>query len=227
MLIESITVSAWAANCYVVGTEDSSDCVLIDPGITGQPAIEALLARLGRVPVAVVGTHGHLDHVGDAAKVADRFDVPVYLHPADFEMLTNPAAGLGEAMVPALRRMLGSEFLPAPSQVLELVAGESLELAGCRLDVRSAPGHTQGSVLLIEPDAGSVYTGDVLFAGAVGRVDLPGGSGATMFDTLTEVVANLDPSLSVYPGHGVATTVGHELATNPYLRDPAVLLGAS
>lgn len=224
MLIDSISVSAWAANCYVVGTNDSSDCVLIDPGITGQPAVEALLTRLERVPVAVIGTHGHLDHVGDAAKIADRFDIPVYLHAADFEMLTNPAAGLGEAMVPALRRMLGSEFLPAPNQVLELVAGESLDLAGCRFDVLAAPGHTRGSVLLVEPEASSVYTGDVLFAGAVGRVDLPGGSGATMFETLTAVVSALDPVLAAYPGHGIATTIGHELATNPYLRSPEVLL---
>lgn len=223
MLTESVTVSAWAANCYIVGAADSSECVVIDPGISGQPAIEQRLRELGRTPVAVIGTHGHLDHIGDAAKVAERFDVGVYLHPADFEMLTNPAAGLGEAVIPALRRMLGSEFLPAPAQVLELIPGERLEVAGCQFDISYAPGHTLGSVLLTEARAKQVFTGDVLFAGAVGRVDLPGGSASQMVQTLTEVIASLDPDLTALPGHGPATTVAHELATNPYLLSPQLL----
>lgn len=220
MFIAPIIVSPWAANCYLVGLDSGPECVVIDPGISGAPAIEKALADHGRTPVAIIGTHGHLDHVGDAATLATRFGVPVYLHPADRPMLTRPAEGLGAAAVPLIISLLGSEELPEPPDVIDLVDAVPLTLAGVTFVPAHAPGHTAGSTLLRVADADVVFTGDVLFAGAIGRMDLPGGSPSAMKNTIRCVLPEIPVSATLYPGHGAATTMADERATNPYLQPP-------
>lgn len=218
MFIASVTVSPWAANCYLAGPDEGQECVVIDPGITGLQAIIAELERHQRQPVAIIGTHGHLDHVGDAASLAKRYRIPVYLHPLDQGMLTHPAEGLGPAAIPLLIQLLGSQTLPAPEVVRPLVEGEDLTLAGITFSCIHAPGHTKGSTLLSCAGENVVFSGDVLFAGAIGRMDLPGGSISEMHNTIFEVLPKLPNESSIYPGHGPATTLAQEWATNPYLQ---------
>lgn len=218
MFIASVTVSPWAANCYLAGADGSPECVIIDPGITGAAAIAEAVESSGRTPVAIIGTHGHLDHVGDAAVLAERYRVPVYLHPADQHLLTHPADGLGPAAIPLLMQLLGTATLPRPHTVGDLTEGETLSLAGLGLLPLSAPGHTAGSTLLECVAENVIFTGDVVFAGSVGRVDLPGGSAAAMKHTIETVLPTLPRSATLYPGHGGVTTLAQEWSTNPYLQ---------
>ena len=181
--------------------------------------LRRLLADDGLKPVAVVLTHGHLDHTFSVLPVCDGYDVPAYLHPADRGMLADPVRWHGPALAP----LIGQVTLPDPADVLPLDDGLTLSLAGVELTVRHAPGHTQGSVVFSfdTGEAPALLAGDVLFAGSVGRVDLPGGSWEAMLASLRDVVLPLEDATVVLPGHGPATTIGRERATNPYLAQAA------
>lgn len=209
----------WEANCYLAGAAHSDECVLVDVGMDTSAAAERMIAESGRTLVAVLSSHGHLDHVADAQRVADAHDVPVWIHPADRHLLTDPVAGLGPQMGGLVEALYGSATLPEPVQVREWSDGDRLDLAGLSWGVTHAPGHTPGSVLLRATDGASsyVFSGDVLFAGSIGRTDLPGGSMREMAASLRDVVLTLPYDLAVLPGHGAATTIGREAATNPYL----------
>jgi glyoxylase-like metal-dependent hydrolase (beta-lactamase superfamily II) len=178
-----------------------------------------MLADNGLAPVAVVLTHGHLDHTFSVLPVCEGYDIPAYLHPADAGMLSDPMRWHGPALAPLLRQVA----LPDPADVKTLEDGATLSLAGVELTVRHAPGHTQGSVMFAVElaDSPGLLAGDVLFAGSVGRVDLPGGSWDAMLASLRDVVLPLDDDTVVLPGHGPATTIGRERATNPYLAEAA------
>jgi hydroxyacylglutathione hydrolase len=210
----------WEANCYLVGAADSDECVLVDVGMDASSAAEKLLAESGRTLVAVLASHGHLDHVADAQAVADAHHVPVWIHPADRPLLSDPVAGLGPQLAPLVEALYGSTSRPEPVQVREWTDGAHEDLAGLSWTVIHAPGHTPGSVLLQAVDGrdAQLFTGDVLFAGSIGRTDLPGGSMEEMMATLRDVVRPLPYDLAVLPGHGPATTIGRECATNPYIR---------
>ena len=219
MLIRSFPAGAFGTNCYAVATGPGAECVVVDPGMDAVEPLAALLADEGLKPVAVVLTHGHLDHTFSVLPVCDGYGIPAYLHPADSGMLADPARWHG----PQLGPLITGVRLPDPADVLPLADGATISLAGVDLTVRHAPGHTQGSVVfgLDLDDAPGLLAGDVLFAGSVGRVDLPGGSWASMLGSLRDVVLPLDDETVVLPGHGPATTIGRERATNPYLAEAA------
>jgi hydroxyacylglutathione hydrolase len=228
VLIRSFPAGAFGTNCYAVAAAAGStgrrqECVVVDPGMEAVEPLRQLLADNGLVPVAVVLTHGHLDHTFSVLPVCDGYDIPAYLHPADSGMLSDPMRWHGPALAP----LVGQVTLPDPADVLPLDDGVTLSLAGVDLTVRHAPGHTQGSVVF-SFDAGespALLAGDVLFAGSVGRVDLPGGSWADMLTSLRDVVLPLEDATVVLPGHGPATTIGRERATNPYLAEAAAGAG--
>ena len=224
MLIRSFPAGAFGTNCYAIATEAGSsalrrECVVVDLGMDAVEPLAAMLADNGLAPVAVVLTHGHLDHTFSVLPVCQGYDIPAYLHPNDSGMLSDPARWHGPALAP----LIGQVELPEPSEVLPLDDGAVLELAGVRLTVRHAPGHTEGSVMFSVDlaDSPGLLAGDVLFAGSVGRVDLPGGSWDAMLGSLRDVVLPLDDDTVVLPGHGLATTIGRERATNPYLAEAA------
>jgi glyoxylase-like metal-dependent hydrolase (beta-lactamase superfamily II) len=187
------------------------------------------------VPRAVLATHGHADHIWDAAELCARYDVPLRLHAADAYRLADPFGSLGVTGAPGVSGALAhaladlglhAEDYRSPGVVEPFDGASGTIMAGdVVLRTLHAPGHTEGSTLYLVDDAGAagagasgvVLAGDVLFAGSIGRTDLPGGDPAVMQATLRDVVATLDPSLAVVPGHGPATSVGHELATNPFL----------
>ncbi|WP_347876317.1 MBL fold metallo-hydrolase [Cellulosimicrobium cellulans] len=236
--VRVVVAPVFGTNCTVLSAP-GGDCVVVDAGAGVADAVVALVESVGLVPRAVLATHGHVDHTWDAAALADRFDVPVVLHAADAYRLADPFGSLEHAPPGRDQRArslvsgpLGAALADAgarpedyrePTRVetLDVAAGEELALRWGDLALRAvgAPGHTEGSTLYLvgEPGTGVVLSGDVLFAGSVGRTDLPGGDGTTMARTLRDVVGRLDPAWDVLPGHGPATTVARELATNPFL----------
>ena len=223
MLIRSFPAGAFGTNCYAVAAGPRRECVVVDPGMDAIEPLARMLADDGLQPVAVVLTHGHLDHTFSVLPVCDGYDIPAYLHPDDSGMLADPARWHGPQLAP----LITGVRLPDPADVLPLADGAVLDLAGVQLTVRHAPGHTQGSVVfsLDLDDAPGLLAGDVLFAGSVGRVDLPGGSWDAMLHSLRDVVLPLDDATVVLPGHGPATTIGRERATNPYLAEAAGAAG--
>lgn len=218
VLVSRIIVSPWEANSYLVsGSGEAGECVVVDPGILGAGSIVAEIDRLNLTPVALLATHGHLDHIGDAHLLASEYDIPLYCAAADQSMLTKPSEGLGLAMVPLIHQFLGRDVLPAIADVRDYEG--ALEMAGLRITPIAAPGHSRGSTLLHISDGAEelLFSGDVLFKGSIGRTDLPGGSMAEMQASLADMVKRFDPGLSVLPGHGQATTMAAGIATNPYL----------
>jgi glyoxylase-like metal-dependent hydrolase (beta-lactamase superfamily II) len=173
-------------------------------------------------PVAVLVTHGHIDHMWSVAPVAGSYDATAWIHPSDRHLLTDPLAGMSPE---STQLLLGGDYRWAePDDVRELTDGQQLELAGLRFVVDHAPGHTPGSVTFRAPYAHHgvsqvMFSGDLLFAGSIGRTDLPGGDHPTMLRSLTEKVLPLADDVVVLPGHGEHTSIGRERATNPFLRE--------
>ena len=218
MLIAGFPSDATATNCWVVSPGDGEQCVVIDPGIGVRGQLDEVIAEHRLHPVAVLLTHGHIDHTFSVVPVCQARDVPAYIHPADRGQLADPWSGLG---MPAGTPLFGTLTFAEPDDVKELGDGEKVSLAGLDFAVRHAPGHSAGSVvfgLSGADDEPLLFSGDVLFAGSIGRVDLPGGSMADMQTSLREVIWPMDDATAVHPGHGPATTIARERATNPYLQ---------
>ncbi|GAB4081521.1 MBL fold metallo-hydrolase [Modestobacter muralis] len=219
MLIRSFPAGAFGTNCYAIAPGPGTECVVVDPGMDAVEPLVRMLDEDGLKPVAVVLTHGHLDHTFSVLPVCSGYDIPAYLHPADNGMLSDPVRWHGPQLAP----LITGVALPDPDEVRPLDDGAVLSLAGVELTVRHAPGHTRGSVVfsLDLGETPGLLAGDVLFAGSVGRVDMPGGSWTDMVGSLRDVVLPLDDATVVLPGHGPATTIGRERATNPYLAQAA------
>jgi hydroxyacylglutathione hydrolase len=159
----------------------------------------------------VLLTHGHLDHIWTVTPLAGAHGIPAWIHPHDRHLLSDPLAGVG----PELRAMLPGLSLAEPDDVRELADGQVVELAGVRLAVDHTPGHTRGHVTFRTDEV--LFAGDLVFAGSIGRTDLPGGSMAEMTASLAGRFLTLPDELEVLPGHGPRTTVGRERASNPFL----------
>ncbi|GAA4686178.1 MBL fold metallo-hydrolase [Phytohabitans rumicis] len=216
MLVKGFPANAFGTNCYVVATGPGEQCVVVDPGIGVIDRLDALIAEHRLHPVAVLLTHGHLDHTFSVTPVCGARGVTAYIHPDDRELLADPTKAINSIDPKVL---LGGLEWSEPDDVAPLIDGATIGLAGLEITVDHAPGHTRGSVLLRVPgdEAPLCLSGDVLFAGSIGRVDLPGGSMAEMVVSLRDKVLTLDDETVVLPGHGPATTIGRERATNPYL----------
>lgn len=222
VLIAGFPAGPWATNCYVVATGPGSECLVIDPGKDAMPGVDEVVREHRLQPVAVLVTHGHLDHMWSVTPVCEARDVPAFIHPADRHLLTDPLAGMSGDTRVMFDQMTGGRLQFAePGDVRTLVDGQPIELAGLQIGVRHAPGHTPGStVFLTDPDGDIppiMYSGDLLFAGSIGRTDLPGGDTGQMMRSLVDVVLPQPPEMVVLPGHGPQTSIGQELATNPFL----------
>lgn len=216
VLVVGFPVGQLQANCYVLALDEGGPCVVVDPG---QDAVEAVNGKLREHRLTLAGvllTHGHFDHVFSGAELCRAHDVPVWLHPADRHMLADPGAALG----PQGRQLFDGVAVSEPPDVRELTDGAELELAGIRFEVGHSPGHTGGSVLFgagTEEGGRLLLSGDTLFAGAIGRTDLPGGDHERMLETLRTRILPLQDETVVLPGHGPTTTIGRERAGNPFL----------
>ncbi|HUR51366.1 MAG TPA: MBL fold metallo-hydrolase [Mycobacteriales bacterium] len=216
MFVRGFPAAAFGTNCWVVAPAEGEQCVVLDPGIGVEAELDELLRTHRLQPVAVVLTHGHLDHTFSVTPVCGAKDVPAFIHPADRELLADPVKGLSVES----REMFGGRLQwTEPSDVQLLDPSVPLSLAGLEITVDFAPGHTPGSVVL--ETEGTLFSGDVLFAGSIGRTDLPGGSWEQMQESLARVILPRDDELVVHCGHGPSTTIGRERATNPFLQDLA------
>ena len=215
MLVTGFPAGAFAANCYIVAPAPGEECVIIDPGQDAERGIEELLARYRLKPVAVLLTHGHIDHVWSVGPVCGAKGIPAWIHPADRGLLADPASGLA---LNVGQELFGGVTFTEPDDVRELTDGAALELAAMELTVGHVPGHTPGSVTFRggADDLDALFSGDLLFAGSIGRTDLPGGDHATMLKSLARTLTLPDEAV-VLPGHGPQTTVGAERRTNPFL----------
>jgi glyoxylase-like metal-dependent hydrolase (beta-lactamase superfamily II) len=223
VLIAGFPAGPWGTNCYVVATAPGSECVVIDPGMESTEGVARVVEEHRLKPVSVLVTHGHVDHMFCVAPVAGAYDATAWVHPRDRHLLTDPLAGMSPETA---RMMLGGDYTwEEPDDVRELGDLQELELAGLRFVVDHTPGHTEGSVTFRSPypDVDEVsevmFSGDLLFAGSIGRTDLPGGDHPTMLRSLATKVLPLADDVVVLPGHGEQTTIGRERATNPFLLD--------
>jgi hydroxyacylglutathione hydrolase len=223
LLIAGFPAGSFGTNCYVIAPAAGERCVVLDPGQDAVDGVAEILREHRLRPAAVVLTHGHIDHMWSVVPVCGSYDVPAFIHPADRFMLADPLRGVS----PQLAAMVGDETFTEPDEVRELADGGALGLAGVLgfdLVVDHAPGHTKGSVTFTLPrldDAGDpdvMFSGDLLFAGSIGRSDLPGGDPAELDVSLARVVLPRPDDTVVLPGHGGRTTIGRERASNPYLR---------
>ena len=212
---------AFAANCYLVASAPGEECVIIDPGQDAERGIEELLDRYRLKPIAVLLTHGHVDHMWSVAPVCGAKGIPAYIHPDDRDMLADPAKGMS---LMAKQQFLGGMTFSEPDDVKPLEDGTVVSLAGLDFTIGHTPGHTPGSVTFRSiaetpggaDDLDALFTGDLLFAGSIGRTDLPGGDHATILESLARTLTLPDATV-VLPGHGPTTTIGDERKTNPFL----------
>lgn len=208
MKVVPIPNGVFAENCYLIVDEQAKQCAVVDPG----EEAGLILHKIKETGTSLVGiwlTHAHLDHVVGVARVAEETGggVPVWLHPGDrplYDAVPQQAGAFGLVPPPDL---------PAPNR--DMVHGEQLTVGQLRFEIRHAPGHSPGSVCLI--GHGVAFSGDVLFAGSIGRTDLPGGDFETLIASIERELLSLPDDTIVYSGHGPETTIGRERRTNPFL----------
>jgi glyoxylase-like metal-dependent hydrolase (beta-lactamase superfamily II) len=217
VLVIGFPTGALQANCYLLAAEKGGPCVVVDPGQDAVEPIAEALREHRLSPVAALLTHGHFDHSFSVAPICDGNDVPAWIHPDDEAMLSDPMLGLSAES----RAFFGGRLeMRAPREVRSLTDGAELDLAGLTMTVDHTPGHTGGSVMFragTEEGGRLVLSGDTLFAGSIGRTDLPGGDHRDMLASLRDKVLTLHDDTVVLPGHGPTTTIGRERASNPFL----------
>lgn len=203
-------VGPLACNCYVVGDEATRHAIVIDPGGDADD-LAAVIAEQRLVVTAIVATHAHFDHILAAERLRALTGAPFLLHDADRPLL--------DWMQESGRLFLGVELPAAPEVDTPAAEGDRVAAGSLELEIVHTPGHSPGSISLIAPDA--VFSGDTLFAGSIGRTDLPGGDTQALLNAVRSKLFALDESLVVYPGHGPVTTLGDERAHNPFVGDDA------
>ncbi|HWR48657.1 MAG TPA: MBL fold metallo-hydrolase [Pseudonocardiaceae bacterium] len=225
MLVAGFPAGSFQANCFVLAPEAGGPCVVVDPGEGSEQPLDELLRQHRLDPVAVLLTHGHFDHIFAVTPVCDGNDIPAWIHPEDRALLSDPLRALSADAREFFGGLFGGRVqLREPREVRALADGTSLELAGLVLTVDHTPGHTRGSVTFRSvtgngPGEGRnlLVSGDTLFAGSIGRTDLPGGDHEQMLASLRDKILVLDDETTVLPGHGPSTTIGRERASNPFL----------
>ena len=225
VFMEEFVLGGWQANCYVLGDRDTGRAVVIDPGQDGVGPVTAALEQHRVRCEAILLTHGHLDHLWSVPELVRTLDVPVFLHPGDRWLWDNPAQAFGALPVEALQEQFGLRWEPGEVELEDLADGQRLALGGCSFAVHHTPGHTPGSCVFllrtvegpVPVDADLLLSGDLVFAGSVGRTDFPRGSHAELLDSIERVVLPLRDDTVIASGHGPHTTVGTERSTNPFL----------
>ena len=233
MLTIGFPAAAFGTNCYVLAPVPGEECLVVDPGIGVEDRVGEVCREHRLRPAAVLLTHGHLDHVYAVTPVCGGdtgVSRPAYIHGDDRYRLKDPLASMDAGLVAMLEQQFGRRATwTEPSNVVEMADGSTVAVAGLEVAVAHAPGHTEGSVLFTIPDlpaqlgsssglSATCLSGDVLFAGSIGRTDLAGGSDAAMQRSLREVVLPMADDTLVLTGHGPSTTIGRERSSNPYLR---------
>ena len=228
MLVTGFPAGPWGTNCFVVADGPGTECLVIDPGHDVMPRLDEVIAQHRLRIAAVVLTHGHLDHTWSVVPVCRGAEVPAYIHSRDRALLADPALGMGVQTMAMVEQLTGGRLtFTEPDEVRELSDGGTIDLLGVTLGVRHAPGHTQGSTVFTTPGDAELppllFSGDLLFAGSIGRTDLPGGDSTAMMRSLRTVLTDLADETVVLPGHGEQTTMAEERRSNPFLTGQASL----
>jgi hydroxyacylglutathione hydrolase len=216
VLITGFPAGMLACNCYVLAQRAGADAIVVDPGQRAMGQLRRILDENRLTPAAVLLTHGHIDHIWSAQKVADTYGCPAYIHPEDRFMLSDPIKGFG----PRIGQIAFGALFREPKQVIELDRdGDKVDLGDTVVTVDHTPGHTRGSVVFrVDGDGSEIaITGDTLFRQSVGRTDLPGGSGRDLLGSIVTKLMVLDDDTVVLPGHGEKSTIGFERRANPFL----------
>ena len=198
--------------CCYVAWDGTGECVIIDPACYGGREFSRLddfVKQQGLTPVMILLTHGHFDHTFGLENAFRRWNVPVMLNQADSELMISSGLWCRE---------LGLEFNPFKGKTTPLEDGQTLTFGETALEVLATPGHTPGGVCFLCREAGVIFTGDTLFAGSIGRTDHEGGDYVQLMESIAHKIMPLDGDISVLPGHGPASTVGYERATNPFIQ---------
>ena len=215
MFIASFPAPMYATNCWIIADKPGQECIIVDPGMPDiSHEIQAIVAENKLKPVAALITHGHLDHTYSVKPLADGYGIPSYIHSEDREYLLKPQGAHGAEFISALDAMTFEE----PKDTRNLRHGELLEILDMKISAIHSPGHTKGSTMFSINDQ-LLLSGDVLFAGSIGRTDLPSGSHEAMVKTLKTRVLPLNDDLRVLTGHGPETTIKFERKNNPYLKE--------
>ncbi|MCL1837859.1 MAG: MBL fold metallo-hydrolase [Propionibacteriaceae bacterium] len=231
MFLTSFVSGHWQANCYIIAADDSKQAVIIDPGMEAANRISQLCTKHELTPAAVLCTHGHLDHVADAATVCAEYGIPAWIHSADRHLLADPLAGLSYGLAPFINQLYPDGF-SEPANVchfddhfLPTREPGRVEIAGIELTLIPAPGHTPGCVLIMtesEKDNPTrshlVFTGDVVFDGSIGNTEFPGGDMEQMRHTLINRVLTLPAGAAILSGHGRQASLASQKLQNPYLQ---------
>jgi glyoxylase-like metal-dependent hydrolase (beta-lactamase superfamily II) len=209
MKVDRLVLGEYENNCYIVRSSDeASDCLIIDTGLDVLPLLK-FLERGKLTPIAVILTHGHIDHIAGVEVLRKKYpSILIYIHKLDAEMLTNKTSNLS--------LMAGNPFAARKADYF-LDEGDIIEKAGITLRVIYTPGHTPGGICLYAEKDDIIFVGDTLFAGSVGRTDFPGSSTSQLIEGITKKLLTLPEDTIVYPGHGPETTIGREKADNPFL----------
>jgi glyoxylase-like metal-dependent hydrolase (beta-lactamase superfamily II) len=219
VLILGFPSGALQANCYLVATGPGQPCAVVDPGEDAADRVDELCTEHSLTPVAVLLTHGHFDHVGSAAELSARHRIGVHIHVGDRHMLADPMAAVSAQFAAMLA---GQTFPPEPGIVVPVERSGPLGLPGVPIEAIHTPGHTPGSTCYALPADGErpgvLFTGDTLFAGTVGRSDLPGGDGVQLVHSIRDNLLSRPDDTVVLPGHGPASTIGDERRGNPFLQ---------
>ena len=222
MLIDRVIAPYFETNCWILALGTGQECIIVDPGMAKPnlvKEIEEKVSDLNLKPVAVLITHGHLDHTFSVLPLTKQVPMRTFITGADRFLLTDPMGALDRGGVSEqFLKAFGMEKFKEPDEVVELEDFSTFEVAGMQLTSIFAPGHTKGSVIFTVDDQ-QLISGDVLFAGSIGRTDLPTGSANEMRKTLRDRILTLPDGLNVLPGHGGQTTIGTERVRNPYLQD--------
>jgi hydroxyacylglutathione hydrolase len=224
VLVRGFPAGPFGTNCFVAAPGPGSECVIVDPGKDSMEVVAQLIDEHDLHPVAVLLTHGHIDHTWSVVPLCDAHGIPAVIHAADRGQLNDPLSGLTPDTRSAVAYFAPDGLPAGEPRELQLVSdADHLNVGGLDLAIRHAPGHTPGSVVFVGRDETAavdvMFSGDLLFKGSVGRVDAPGGNWQDMLASLARVALPMADSTVVLPGHGEQTTIGHERRTNAYLAE--------